>query len=71
MARTTKKPEAQVDPSKDVHRGHGGSYVNPGGVNHDTEAEPARQLVDRGEDQVIRTVDDANKPEEGDTQVKE
>lgn len=73
MART-KKTEAPVDPSKDEHRGHGGSYVNEGGVNHDVEAEPARKLVERGENQVIRTVDDANQPApdgEGDSQVKE
>lgn len=46
------KPE-NVDP----HAGHGGSYVNSGGVNHDVETEPARQLLERTEHRVVRSAE--------------
>jgi hypothetical protein len=55
MARTRKEQPAAsaVDP----HAGHGGSYVNAGGVNHDTQSEPARELVERTEHRVVRSAE--------------
>lgn len=38
-------------------RGHGGSYVNAGGVNHDTHAEPATELVERTEHRIVRSAE--------------
>jgi hypothetical protein len=38
-------------------RAHGGSFVNPGGVNHDTHSEPATQLIERTEHRIVRSVE--------------
>jgi hypothetical protein len=50
---TTEPKPANVDP----HAGMGGSYRNAGGVNHDIEQEPARELVERTEHRVVRSVE--------------
>lgn len=53
-----RKPKAQqTEASIDPHAGHGGSYVNAGGVNHDIESEPARELVERTEHRVVRSAE--------------
>lgn len=55
MARRTAHTESKG--AVDEHAGQGGSYLNPGGVNHDVEQEPARQLIERTEHRIVRSVE--------------
>lgn len=56
MARTRKEQPAPQQRNVDEHHGHGGSYVIAGGVNHDVESEGPRELADRTEHRVVRSV---------------